>query len=237
MRIQTDIRRTLGVGVLAFGGLLAAAGAAQAAVTTVSCPAPRIEREVTTSLPGEWRAVRNRSRLTRTRIAAIGGRDAMICEYGSAGTVQTYVPDGSTCRAVSGGFRCETAAAPAPAPGGAEVYSAGRLSIPQTYRADLDRGRVGGDGADIWFQAETSRRKFLVPINDTFISRPSRRSRGLDGCLSVPISANRIALDRLRPGSFVCYETRSGRIGELRVHSITGPASNQRLRIEYTTWR
>lgn len=228
-------------GVLALSALLCVVGGVSAAqAATISCPVSRIDRDVTTALPGEWRALRNANRLTGTRVAQISGRDALICEYGSTGTVQRYAPDGNTCTAISGGFNCNLVVRPIPVPlpgPGAAVHSSGSLTIQQTYQADLDRGRIGSSGADIWFRAVTASRKYIEPVNDTFISAPSNRARGLDGCLSAPISANRININRVPIGSFICYETRAGRIGEFQVIGLTGPSSNQRLRINYTTWR
>lgn len=220
------------------GLILAAAwlaAPASAAVVNIDCPHNRARHEVTTPLPGGWWNTPIVNRLQSTRVQNIGGRAALICDYGpGVGTIQRYQPAGASCSARAGGFRCVTGA-PAPSPSPA-TYSTGPITLRQTFEADLDRGTVGSRGADIWFQAETSRRKFLVPVNGARFSISGSRNRGFAGCSRASYSARRIPVSGLRVGTYICARTNDGRISEFRINRISGSA-NTTVRLGYTTWR
>lgn len=131
-----------------------AAPAAPAQAETITCPHSQIRREVTTALPGGWWNTPIVNSLTEARVTNIGGRAALQCIYGPAGSIQRYAPDGATCRVSGRQFECNSGSASG---SGARTFSTGPLDIPQTSTADLDRGAVGrGSGVDIWFQAETA---------------------------------------------------------------------------------
>lgn len=211
------------------------AAPASAAVTNIDCPHNRTRHEVTTRLPSGWWNTPIVGALQSTRVQNIGGRPALICDYGAhVGTIQRYQPAGARCTARGGGFRCVTAApAPAPSP---TTFSTGSINLRQTYEADLDRGNVTSRGADIWFQAETSRRKYLVPVNGARFSISGSRNRGYDGCSRASYSARRIPVSGLRDGMYICVRTNAGRISEFRINRINR-GTNASMRLGYTTWR
>lgn len=225
-------RYLIAAALLAAG--IAATTDSASAQTTIQCPGPQMRKEIVTPLPGGWWQTPLVNSLTGTRIATIGGETALICEYGPAGTVQRRAPAATpVCTAIRSGFRCRAAApAPRPAP---RTLSTGPLSVPQTYTFDLDRGAVGGGGADIWFQAQTATQRYLVPRGGAQMSISGRRNRGLAGCSSARYSSGRVSIRDIPVGTYVCVKTNEGRYSEFRVNAPVGPSPGT-LQIGYTTW-
>ena len=218
--------------VIAAGiGLIATAGSALAD-TSVSCPLSQARRTITDNLPSGWWTTPIVNRLSDTKVQNIGGEPALICVYGTSGSVQRKAPRGETCTAVNGGFRCVSAARPA----GPQTFSTGPLSVPQTYRFDLDRGNVTTTGADIWFQAETRDLLYLAPRNGARIGVGNRSNRGLAGCSTARMSGNRVSLRDIPVGSYVCVKTNEGRISQFRVNGLSS-GSPKTLSLGYTTWQ
>jgi hypothetical protein len=122
-------------------------------------------------------------------------------------------------------------------PPSAPVYSTGLLEIPQTFLFDLDNGQVGGGGgnADLWFQAQTSTQLFINPRNGAQIAVGDKSNRGYVGCANEVYSPNRVALNTLAPGNYICVVTSEGRVAQFRVNAILG-GTPKTLRIGYTTW-
>ena len=116
-----------------------------------------------------------------------------------------------------------------------KTFSTGQLDIPQTWTVDLDGGKVGErDEADIWFQAETARRRYITPRNGAKIGIAGTRSVGRDGCAALSLSTSRIPLRMLPEGTYVCVLTNRGRYSQFRVNALTGRPGV--LKIGYTTW-
>lgn len=208
--------------------LLASASTAHAEF--VGCPLDQARRTITNDLPSGWWTTPIVSRLSDTRVDTIGGDPAMICVYGSSGSVQRRVPAGRTCRAVPRGFDCTRGG------GRPETAATGRLDIRQTYLFDLDRGRITRRGADLWFQAETRDLLYLVPQNGARIGVGDRSNRGFAGCSRARMSTDRVSLRDIGVGSYVCVRTSGGRISQFRVNHISG-GSPKTLSIGFTTWK
>lgn len=208
-----------------------AAPAAPASAETISCPHSQIRREVTTALPGGWWNTPIVNSLTEARVITIGGRKALQCVYGPAGSIQRNAPDGVNCRVNGRGFECARASA------SASTFSTGPLEIPQTWTADLDRGRVGnGPGVDIWFQAQTADLLYVTPRNGAKLGVGNRRNRGFDGCRGARFTTDRVSLRDIPVGSYICARTNEGRISQFRVNAVSG-GSPKTLKLGYTTWR
>ena len=216
---------------LAAAAAIAAGAAGTAQADFIRCPLDQARRTVTDPLPSGWWTTPIVNRLSETRIQNIGGKPALICVYGSSGSVQREAPAGQTCRAARGGFECARAAG-----GGAVTHATGGLDIPQTYLFDLDRGAVTQRGADFWFQAETASLLYLVPRNGARIGVGNRTNRGAAGCAAARMSTSRVSLSDLPVGSYVCARTNEGRISQFRVNGIS-PGSPKTLSIGFTTWR
>jgi len=236
MRISLKARnvvRMILVAAVISGAGVASTAPASAAVENISCPQAQIRREVTTSLPSDWWNTPVVNNLQNTRVITIGGRASLQCQYGAAGAIQRYAPDGATCSAVAGGFRCQTAGVVAP-----RTFSTGALNIRQTFTADLDRGGVSGSGGtqDIWFQAETRDLLYLVPRNGAMLGVGDRTNRGHAGCSAARFTANRVSLRDIPAGSYICARTNEGRISQFRVNRLSG-GSPRMLSLGYTTWQ
>lgn len=118
------------------------------------------------------------------------------------------------------------------------THSTGPIELRQTWLADFDSGREVNNvpSADIWFQAETERRLFLVPRNGAEMAVGDRSNRGRNGCRDEVYSAERVSLWTLPVGSYVCMRTNEGRISQFRINGLT-PDSPRTLSLGYTTWR
>ena len=198
---------------------------------TITCPLDKARRTITDKLPDGWWTTPIVNRLSETKISKIGGRPALLCIYGSSGSVQYYAPKGHTCKAKSRGFRCTTMAARP------KTFSTGKIDIRQTFTFDLDRGRVGDrDKADIWFQAETQDLLYLVPRNGGRMSVGNRSNRGYAGCSTARYSSNRVSLRDIPVGSYICARTNEGRISQFRVNKVSH-GTPKTLSIGYTTWK
>ena len=123
--------------------------------------------------------------------------------------------------------------APAPAP---VTYSTGPILLKQTYTANFDNGAIGGPGADIWFQAATPVKRFLKPRNGAKMAVGNRSNRGFAGCSVASYSAQRVNINQLPVGSYVCMKTNVGRISQFRVNAVYGGAV-KKMKLRYTTWQ
>ncbi len=199
--------------------------------SNIRCPITQARRTITDDLPSGWWTTPVVNRLTETRVRNLGGEPALICIYGSSGSIQRKAPSGETCTAVSGGFTCVSAR-----PAGPQTYSTGPMQVSQTAQFDLDRGQVGATSADLWFQAETADLLYLVPRNGARIGVGDRSNRGYAGCRSARMNDSRVSLRDIPPGSYVCMRTNEGRISQFRVNGVSG-GSPRTLALGYTTWR
>lgn len=126
---------------------------------------------------------------------------------------------------------------PAPTPAPAPVtYSTGPIKLKQTFTANLDNGNVGGAGSDLWFQAATPTKFFLKPINGAKMAVGNKSNRGFAGCSIASYSSQRVKLNQIPVGSYVCMKTGAGRISQFRMNKkINGPV--KKIKIGYTTWQ
>lgn len=126
------------------------------------------------------------------------------------------------------------------------VRSRGELDVPQTYRFDLDDGKVARQGQpgsstdDFWYEAATPTTRYLVPVGGALLVVVGNKSLGYAGCTSTSRSRKKIDLATLRNGDFLCARTDDGRIAEfsfqgLYVKDRTRP-DVLTLAITYTTW-
>lgn len=221
------------------GGVAAALAlflsAPTAAAEAIECPLTQARRTITNDLPDGWWTTPIVSSLSDTRIQEIGGETALVCVYGSSGSVQRNAPPNQDCTARTGGFDCRRRLIPLPLPRPTpSTYRTGPLSVPQTYVFDLDTGAVGGQG-DIWFEAVTHAELYLTPRGGARMAVGDRSNRGYAGCSSASYSTARVALSAVPVGSYVCVRTNEGRISQFRVNAISA-GSPKTLTLGYTTW-
>jgi hypothetical protein len=108
--------------------------------------------------------------------------------------------------------------------------------LKQTYTANFDNGNVGGPGADIWFQAATPTKRYLKPRNGAKMAVGDRSNRGFAGCSTETFSAQRVNINFLPVGSYVCMKTNKGRISQFRINAKFGGAI-KKIKMGYTTWK
>lgn len=148
--------------------------------------------------------------------------------------------------------------APPPEPtSDTQVRSAGELSVPLLWTADLDEGEVPGfvGEADIQFEAASTTQRFLTPQNGALLASWGSGPVGREACVSAvhreretaarivaegvagkaTAGASRIAIEALRPGFATCVRTNRGRYSAIQAVDSVGPRDTT-LRIRYTTW-
>ncbi len=210
--------------------------ASPAAARTINCPVDQVRTEITTDLPDGWWQTPQRGSLQNTRVADVGGEPTLICEYWAYGTTVSVMrrpPERQPiCTAQEGGFDCRRDR-PARA---ATTHSTGPMSIPQTWRADLDTGEVGSGTADFWFRAETARNRYLQPMNGArFGIMPGASGATRAACVATPKSSANIPVSQLTVGTYVCVRTSDGRHGVFRVNEPIGRSPGT-MEIGYTLW-
>ncbi len=231
MRLSLSISRFVLVS-LAGAALTAMAGSATAA--SINCPVQQVKREVTTQLPGGWWSTPYVSNLTGTEVVQIGGQTALQCKYGpngAGGRIQRNAPAGNVCTAVAGGFNClpiVNLMRP--------IHAQGLLSVPQTYLFDLDDGGVHQHGADVWFQAETSNRLYLVPRNGAKIGIVNVADGSYNKCKNARMSGARLSLADMPVGTRLCARTSEGRVATFRLMALSA-GSPKTMKLRFTTWR
>lgn len=232
-KLTTLKAMVLGMATVA-GLTVLAAEPVRAQAYTMDCPLEWANRTITDRLPSDWWTTPIGERLSGTRVGRIGGQNALICEYGAAGTIQRYEPERDRCTANGRGFVCQGRVVVQATPA---VHSSGGVEVPGTYVIDLDSGRLDTARGDIWLQAVTASERYVTPRNGAQIAtaRERDRSRGRDGCARAEYTSDRLSMDRLRVGSWLCVRTSEGRISEFRVNEIRG-GSPYSLVLGYTTW-
>lgn len=198
---------------------------------TIKCPLDQARRTITDKLPRGWWTTPIVSRLSEAKISRIGGKPALVCVYGSSGSVQRNVPKRHTCKAGRRSFRCSSVVS------SPQTFSTRKIDVRQTFTFDLDRGQIGGNNnVDVWFQAETRDLLYLVPRNGARLSVGDRTNRGYVGCSTARFTSNRVSLRDIPVGSYVCARTNEGRISQFRVNKITS-GTPKTLSIGFTTWK
>ena len=118
----------------------------------------------------------------------------------------------------------------------ATIFSQGSLSIAEASTADLDRGTVGiGDGDDIWFERETDTNRFITPLDGVTAIIVGTTAPGRAGCATQTLLDDRIDIDALTLGTYLCVRTNQGRVSQVRVTGLPGPSPGT-LVVEFTTY-
>ncbi|MEO8529588.1 MAG: hypothetical protein ABI459_00035 [Deltaproteobacteria bacterium] len=206
--------------------MIAGTGPAHAATETINCPLTQAKREVTTAIPSDWWNTPIVNNLSGTEVAVIGGQTALICRYGSSGSVQRYAPDGGDCVASGSGFSCETAS-PAPPVGGV-VHASGEVNLPLLGAAEFD----GGGRSDVLHFLSDGIAAALIPQNGARFGHASGTSLGYAGCSGETLRNRPTVLADILGGGFICYKTNNGRIGEFEFLGLSGGT----VSLAYTTW-
>lgn len=226
------MKKILSITTILFAGSLYSS-IASAAPTRINCPLNTARVEMTSNLSAGWWRTPYINRLKGTAISKVGGKDTLICKYGTHAAFWTMhkVPARKRCTKNARGFVCTDIRPQRPV-----THSTGPMVIPQTYLADLDYGVVRSQGADIWFQAKTATKRYITPRNGAKIAIAGNRSVNLAGCKRLPLSSRSISLSALPVGTYVCAKTDQGRYSQFRINKRVGPSPGK-LHIGYTTWK
>lgn len=112
------------------------------------------------------------------------------------------------------------------------TFNTGLVELPQTWSVNLDNGAVGGGGTDIWYEAETDTEKYLSPKGSARLALGDGSNRGYEGCVGEDFSAERVPLEDMPVGTYVCAKTDQGRISQFRVNGFIGTT----MKLGYTTF-
>src|SRR5262249_9702136 len=104
---------------------------------------------------------------------------------------------------------------------------------------ELDGGNVVGNGGDLAFNRTGMNMFQLNPSGGASIWAGNATPRGYATCFAQRGSANYVTNGVNVPanGSYACYVTSDGHVGELRIDSLTSMQLTGRLAITYTTWQ
>jgi len=111
------------------------------------------------------------------------------------------------------------------------------ITIPQTYSADLDSGVRTRNGADLWFEADTARLRYLTPRNGAKIAvlGQLRTMPSLAQCKAAYYTNNRVSISDAPVNSWVAVKTNRGRYSVFKILKPIGPSPGK-LYIRYYTW-
>ena len=227
------MKKVLSIAAVIIGAGLYSSSASAAPQQVINCPVSKVRVEMTTPLPTGWWRTPYIDNLKSTAIVTIGGKKTLQCKYGPHAAFFTMhlVPQGKKCTTTARGFICKSPIVAPP-----RTHRTGALSIPQTYLADLDTGRVTQAGADIWFQAKTATDRYITPRNGAKIAVAGTTSVNLRGCKNLNVSTRSIPLRSAPVGTYVCVKTDQGRYSQFRVNQRVGRSPGT-LHIGYTTWK
>lgn len=217
--------------------------------TDIDCPLTQVRREITTQLPDGWWNTPSIDRLSGTEIQVIGGRRALVCKYGQSGQIMRLEPRRRDCVARRGGFDCRRQRpgfpggqwpgngnpGPFPPGGPGGAYNQGSVELRQTYQMDLDSGRVGGGGSDLWFHALSPMELYLEPVGGARLAFMGGGG-GRQDCREADLNSDRVSLGRVNVGSVFCYRTGEGRLGQFRVTGFSNQGPSRTMMLDYETW-
>lgn len=120
------------------------------------------------------------------------------------------------------------------------VFRSGTLGAMLNQGFEFDAGAVVAAGGDFTF-SEMGTSYFLTPGGGAKIWPGGSTARGYAACFAQRMSANYVTTRVNVPaiGSYACYVTSDGRVGEFRVDSLMRPPSGigALLTVPYTTWQ
>ena len=109
------------------------------------------------------------------------------------------------------------------------------MELRQTYQLDLDSGRVGGNGSDLWFRAVSPLDLYLEPTGSARLAFMGSGG-GRQDCRDANLSTDRISLGRVNIGTTICYRTGEGRLGQFRVTGFTNQGQTRIMMLDFETW-
>jgi hypothetical protein len=127
-----------------------------------------------------------------------------------------------------------------PGSAGPVVHRSGALTAALNQRFELDGGAVGAAGDFAFERQGVIGANFrIAPNGGAKIWLGNTTARGYATCFAQRASANYVTTPIPAPaaGTYACYVTSDGRVGELRFDAVTNPLTTPTLTINYTTWQ
>ena len=122
------------------------------------------------------------------------------------------------------------------------MIASGTIDIPQTFMADLDTGIVPRDpknpalaDVDLWFEAVSSRERYLEPYNGASMVVAGITEVGYNECRSKQAAVSRVDINNLPAGIYICVITNINNVSVVRVNSINLSAPGS-IRLDFKTW-
>lgn len=118
------------------------------------------------------------------------------------------------------------------------VLRSGSLTARQNERFEFDAGAIVTNGGDFSF-TESGNQLRLTPLNGARIWVGNATARGYAGCAAGAANHVTTAVQVPAAGTYACYITSDGHIGELRITTLTPGMFGQlaTLVLAYTTWQ
>jgi hypothetical protein len=112
------------------------------------------------------------------------------------------------------------------------VYRTGKLTIDNSYMADLDAGSItSGSNADIWLHAVSADERYLDPENGALLRKMSG-TPSYDECSDASLSNSAISFGDFGEGTWFCYQTSDDRYGRFEVED----EDSDSITIDFRTW-
>lgn len=124
---------------------------------------------------------------------------------------------------------------------GPVVLVSGALTAQTGQDFEFDAGTVVAAGGDFAFNRMglVNPTFTLTPRNNAKIWLGNATARGYATCFAQRMSANYVTTAVTVPaaGAYACYVTSDGRVGELRISTLTPSGGGGSLALSYTTWQ
>ncbi|MDF0602591.1 SH3 domain-containing protein [Psychromarinibacter sp. C21-152] len=121
---------------------------------------------------------------------------------------------------------------PPPPPPPPVVRSEGLVPVTLNGRVNLDLGRPGPAGADIWWRPANGDAAVIEPVNGAQLSLGDGTDRSLHDCVTESFDERPLDFAALTDGAVVCLKTNLGRVGRFQVSKVGGDT----LDLAYVTW-
>lgn len=133
-------------------------------------------------------------------------------------------------------FWVQIVVGPTPTPE-ASVYDSGKVNLKQTFHVDLDHadGTPTSGDQDLWFEAVSSSEKYFTPNNGAKFKLITSGAPSYDKCTTTSLSSDKINLDDVSVGDWLCFKTNDGRYGRAEIEARSG--SPEVIRLDIVTWK
>jgi hypothetical protein len=116
-----------------------------------------------------------------------------------------------------------------------KAHAQDQLDIDEGDQADLDEITVTGRGADIAFQADDGKKRFVVPRNGARVAALGAVDNAAARCAAASFGTDPVPADGFDKGDVLCVSTSAGRLAVASVRDAIGDSPGT-LRLAVTTF-